>query len=81
MSTDLTPENEVYVQQIVADGLFPSRGQALNAAVELLRRREKLHRDLQAGMEQIERGEVVPLDVEKMKREIRQRLTEESAQQ
>jgi len=80
MSTDLPPENEGYVQQIVAEGLFPSRGEALDAAVELLRRREETRRAVQAGIDEIERGEVVPFDFEKMKADFRRRLAEQGGQ-
>jgi len=80
MSTDLPPENEGYVQQIVAEGLFPSRGEALDAAVELLRRREETRRAVQAGIDESERGEVVPFDFEKMKADFRRRLAEQGGQ-
>jgi len=77
MSTDLSPENEGYLQQIVAEGLFTSRAEALDAAVELLRRREETRRAVQAGIDQIERGEVVPLDIEDIKARGRERLARE----
>ena len=77
MSTDISPENEQYLQEAVARGTFPSRGQALNAAVELLKRREQLIRDVGAGIEQLERGEGEPLDIEDIKARGRKRLADE----
>jgi Arc/MetJ-type ribon-helix-helix transcriptional regulator len=79
MSTDISPQNEQYIQEAFARGSFQSRGQALDTAIELLKRREETIREVRVGIEQIERGEVVPLDIEKMKAEIRQTLAEERA--
>jgi len=77
MSTDISPENEQYLQEAIARGAFPSRGQALDAAVELLKRREQLIRDVGAGIEQLERGECDVLDIEDIKARGRKRLAEE----
>ena len=51
-----------------------SRGEAVDKAVELLRRREQLIRDVDEGIEQLERGEGVPLDIEAVKAEVRRRF-------
>ena len=77
MSTDISPENEQYLQEAVARGSFPSRGQALNAAVELLKQREQLIRDVRAGIAQLERGECDVLDIEDIKARGRKRLADE----
>ena len=77
MSTGISPQNEQYIQEVVARGVFHTRSEALDAAIELLRRRETVIREVNAGIEQIERGEVVPLDIEKMKAEIRASLGSE----
>jgi Arc/MetJ-type ribon-helix-helix transcriptional regulator len=77
MSTDISPENEQYLQEAVARGTFHSRGQALNAAVELLKQREQLIRDVGAGIEQLERGECGVLDIEDIKARGRKRLADE----
>jgi Arc/MetJ-type ribon-helix-helix transcriptional regulator len=74
MSTDISPQNEQFLQEAVARGSFETRGQALDAAIELLKSREDTIRKVKAGIEQIERGEVVPLDIKKMKAEIRESL-------
>jgi Arc/MetJ-type ribon-helix-helix transcriptional regulator len=41
MSTDLSPGNERYIEDAIARGVFESREQALDAAVELLKRRQE----------------------------------------
>ncbi len=78
MSTDLSPSNEQYIEDAVARGVFESREQALDAAVELLKRREETIRQVNQGIEELERGEGRPLNLEDVKADIRRRLAEES---
>ncbi|NUQ64740.1 MAG: type II toxin-antitoxin system ParD family antitoxin [Pirellulales bacterium] len=80
MSTDLTPENEQFVQETIARGIFRSREEALNTAVVLLREREDVIRAVNAGIEQVERGEVRPFDREKLRAEIRQLVADEKTE-
>ncbi len=56
MATNLSPENEQYIQNAVAAGLYHDRGEALDWAVDLLKRREQLIRDVNLGIEQLESG-------------------------
>lgn len=79
MSRDLSPENEQFLQRAVSVGMYHDRDEALDRAVELLRRRERLIRDVNKGIEQLERGEGVPFDMEKIDAAVRMRL--EGAQQ
>ena len=37
MTTNVSPENERFIQQAIADGRFASRDEAINQAVQLLR--------------------------------------------
>ena len=74
MSSQLSPENEQFLEQAVAIGMFHDRDEAIDRAVELLRRREQLIRDVNKGIEQLERGEGVPLDIEQIKTLVRERL-------
>jgi Arc/MetJ-type ribon-helix-helix transcriptional regulator len=76
MSTDITPENEHFLEQAVAVGMFEDRGQAINAAIDLLKRRAELIRDVNAGIEQLEQGFGKPLDVEAILSRIDARLDE-----
>jgi Arc/MetJ-type ribon-helix-helix transcriptional regulator len=74
MSSPLSPENEQFLEQAVAVGMYHDRDEALDRAVELLRRREQLIRDVNMGVEQLERGEGIPLDIEGIKSAVRGRL-------
>jgi Arc/MetJ-type ribon-helix-helix transcriptional regulator len=74
MSSQLSPENEQFLEQAVAVGMFHDRDEAIDRAVGLLRRREQLIRDVNKGIEQLERGEGVPLDIEQIKSTVRRRL-------
>jgi len=74
MSTNLSPENEQFLSHAVAAGLFHDRVEALDKAVGLLRQHEQLIRDVNAGIEQAERGETSPLDIEAIKNEVRARF-------
>jgi Arc/MetJ-type ribon-helix-helix transcriptional regulator len=77
MTIDLSPENQSYIDQTVASGLFHDREHALNAAVDLLKRRERLIRDVNSGIEQLEKGQGEPFDVEAMMAEIDEQLREQ----
>ena len=74
MSTNLSPENEQFLEHAVSVGAYHDRGEALDRAVELLRRRDELIRDVNEGIEQLERGEGVPLDIAEIKAAVRDRL-------
>jgi len=76
MSTDLSPQSEQYLTEIVERGVFPDRAHALERAVDLLRQREELVRQVNRGIEQCERGELVPFDVDDIKARGRRRLQE-----
>jgi len=74
MSTSLSPENEQFIDRVVSLGIYHDRGEALDRAVELLRHREQLIRDVNEGIEQLERGQGVPLDIEAIKATVHTRL-------
>ena len=74
MSSNLSPENEQFLERAVSVGMFQNRDEALDRAVELLRRREELIRDVNKGIEQLERGEGTPLDIEGVKTAVREKL-------
>lgn len=56
MSTSISPENEQFLQRAVADGRFADQGQALDAAIQLLRNREELRAAINRGVEQLDQG-------------------------
>jgi Arc/MetJ-type ribon-helix-helix transcriptional regulator len=75
MSTGLSPENDNYIDLAVATGLFQNRDQAINTAVELLKRREGLIREVNSGIEQLEKGLGEPFDIETIMAEIDEQLS------
>jgi Arc/MetJ-type ribon-helix-helix transcriptional regulator len=76
VSSSLSPENEQFLERAISVGMYHDRDEAIDRAVELLRRREQLIRDVNKGVEQLERGEGVPLDIERVKTAVRERLEE-----
>ncbi len=77
MSSEISRQNEQYIQEAIARGAFRSRAEALDAAVELLKQRDQLIGDVNAGIEQLERGEGERLDVQRIKAQGRKRLADE----
>ncbi len=61
MATDISPENEEYIRQAVADGRFESRQQALDQAIGLLREDADTLAAIQEGLDSVEQGEGIPL--------------------
>ncbi|MFM8707684.1 MAG: type II toxin-antitoxin system ParD family antitoxin [Planctomycetia bacterium] len=74
MSRRLSPENEQFLDRAVSAGNYHDREAAIDEAVNLLRRREKLVEDVNRGIEQISRGETVPFDLTEMKAALQRRL-------
>ena len=64
MGTDLSPENEQFIQRVVAAGLFPDRGRALDEAVGLLKIRQELLAHIEEGTQQLRSGDYVEFDQE-----------------
>jgi Arc/MetJ-type ribon-helix-helix transcriptional regulator len=61
MSIELSPSSEQFIDQVVARGDFHDRTQALDQAVELLRRRQELLDHIDEGTGQLLRGEGIEL--------------------
>ncbi len=76
MNAGISPENEQYIDHAVAIGLFQDRGQALNTAIELLKRRERLIHDVNSGIDQLENGQGRPFDIETIMGQVDDRLRE-----
>jgi Arc/MetJ-type ribon-helix-helix transcriptional regulator len=62
MSADLSAESERFLRQAFERGVYPDRATAIDEAVELLKRRDRLRSDVRAGIEQADRGELLPAD-------------------
>jgi antitoxin ParD1/3/4 len=74
MSTEISADNERYLQQLVERGIYRDRAAAIDEALALLKRRDQLRGDVRAGIEQADRGEL--LDAES----VFQRLLARAAQ-
>jgi Arc/MetJ-type ribon-helix-helix transcriptional regulator len=71
MSAEISAENERYLQQVVDRGIYRDRAEAIDEAVELLKRRDQLRSDVHSGIEQADRGEL--LDAEDVFRRLEER--------
>ena len=72
MNVSLTPELEQLIHRKVDTGLYLSASEVVREALRLLDERDKLRamkfdelrREIQIGIDQADRGEVAPLDVQ-----------------
>ncbi len=62
MSTELSPENEQFLQQAIDSGVFANREQAMDEAVGLLKRRVELLQQIDEGLEQLRKGDYADYD-------------------
>jgi len=51
MASDISPENEQFIQHELESGTYHARGELLDDAVTLLKRRRDLQREIQAGID------------------------------
>ena len=85
MNVSLTPELEKLVTERVRSGMYSSASEVIREALRLLnqqegvrqRKLEELRKEIQIGIDQLERGEGVPLDIGKIKSRLRKRLQEQ----
>lgn len=79
MNVSLTPQLENYVKQKVATGMYNSVSEVMREALRLLEERdalktmklESLRHDIQEGVDELDRGEGTPLDMEAIKAKAR----------
>ena len=73
MNVSLTRELEEYIARKIEMGLYKSTSEVVREALRLLRERDlsgrgdrgalaELHRDIQTGLDQLDRGEGIPGD-------------------
>ena len=62
MTNDLSSENERFIAGEIAAGVYAGRGEALDAAIELLKRRKELLDRLSNSRRQLDSGEFVEYD-------------------
>jgi putative addiction module CopG family antidote len=70
---ELTPQQQQFVDAQVATGLFREPSEVVGAALSLLIERQREYAQLESAIEQVERGDYEPLDVEDIKRRGRER--------
>ena len=58
-SIELTPDNAKFIESLIDSGKSSSMGQALNMAVDLLKRKVEISDAVQLGTEQADRGELL----------------------
>jgi len=81
MNISLTPELETMIQEKVRSGLYQTASEVVREALRLFQEREQLYairleelrKEIAKGIEQLERGEVAPLDIEAIKAKARDR--------
>ena len=61
MSMTLTSDQQCVVRQLAASGQYTGEGQVLDEALELLRQRDDLRARLRVGIDQLDRGERLPI--------------------
>jgi Arc/MetJ-type ribon-helix-helix transcriptional regulator len=66
MAIDLSPENEKFIADKVAQGMYGSREEALDAGVELLRTHDQLVIRLTESRRQLDVGEYTDYDDESL---------------
>ena len=82
MNVSLTPELEKLVNERVRSGMYTSASEVVREALRLLNAQEELRRqkledlrkEIQIGLDQLDRGEVAPLNLQGLKRRLRKRL-------
>lgn len=57
MNIPISQQNQDFIEQAVAAGLFPDQSRALDEAVSLLREREELRLSLQQAADELDRGD------------------------
>lgn len=78
MNVQLEPALEQFVAELIASGRFASQGEVIREGLLLLKERqasdaqlEELRRQVQAGLDDIERGNVADLDMEEIRSQAR----------
>lgn len=66
MQFDLSPENLQFLQDQVGAGEFATGTEALNAAVDALKRQADMRAKVRRGLQQLDNGQYVELDEEGM---------------
>ncbi len=82
VNISVPPQLAGFVKEQVESGVYHSASEVVRAGLRLLveqdrqKRLEELRKKIAVGLEQADRGELAPLDVEQIKTEARRRLAE-----
>ena len=77
MTITIQPELEEFVQRELASGEYRDANAVVAEALRLLqqkRHHDALRDEIRSGMEQRERGEIAPLDMNTIRKEVRRRI-------
>jgi Arc/MetJ-type ribon-helix-helix transcriptional regulator len=72
MSTDIPNDYGSQVRQLIAQGKFEDEQAVVSEGIRLVIARETLHADIQAGIDELDRGEGI--DAEEVYAEARRRI-------
>ena len=72
MSTEISPENEHFIQQQIASGHFHDRREVLDAGILLLRKKQELLGRLDESRRQLDCGEFAEYDDESLRQRFEQ---------
>lgn len=89
MNISLTPQLEKFVERKVKQGSYQTASEVVRAALRLLAERdekrrleiERLRQEIKVGLDQIEAGEVEPLNMREIKSEGRKLLAQRKLKQ
>ena len=62
MSTDIPNDYCNQVEELIAQGKFQDEQAVVNEGIRLVIARDKLHADIQAGIDELDRGEGIDAD-------------------
>ena len=79
MSTGIPSDYGVTIQKLIADRKFQDEQEVIAEGIRLVVAREKLHADIQAGIDQLDRGGGI--DAEEVYAEARRRIKAIESQQ
>jgi antitoxin ParD1/3/4 len=78
MSIQITSELEELVEGIMSGGEYRDGAEVLREALHLLRERDQLRADIQAGIHELDRGESV--DADEVFRELEEKIAQRKGQ-
>jgi antitoxin ParD1/3/4 len=79
MNVTINQELEQYVQDKISSGKYQSSSDVIHDALRLLQKHDQLRQDILVGIEQADRGESKPLDVDAIKAQGRELLAQRNS--